>query len=97
MQAKRILSRKAPSQLIVDARIFKTYSMEWWLKHCLVGLLDDIVSQFRKENAQMEASGSSSYQTTIQETTLSDEDPDPHPSRGQLAIAAMNPPLLAFI
>lgn len=45
----------------------------------------------------MEASGSSSYQTTIQETTLSDEDPDPHPSRGQLAIAAMNPPFLALV
>jgi hypothetical protein len=71
--------------------------MDWRLKHCLASLLPDIIAQFRKEKAQMEASGSSSHQTTIQETTLSDEDPDPHPSRGQLAIAAMNPPLLALL
>lgn len=50
----------------------------------------------------MEASGSSSYQTAIQETTVSDEDPEPDIVGAQLvmlperavqdAIAAMNPP-----
>lgn len=55
----------------------------------------------------MEASGSSSYQTAIQETTVSDEDPEPDIVGAQLvmlperavqdAIAAMNPPTQALL
>lgn len=47
----------------------------------------------------MEASGSSCI-TALQESMLSepsDEDPDPGLSRGQLAIALMNLPLLALV
>jgi hypothetical protein len=44
----------------------------------------------------MEASGSSSYRPTIQETNLCDEEPDPYISHGQLAIALMNPSIKAL-
>jgi len=40
----------------------------------------------------MEASGSSCLFATLQETILSDEDPDPHPARGLGAIFWMNLP-----
>ncbi|WP_017318846.1 hypothetical protein [Mastigocladopsis repens] len=45
----------------------------------------------------MEASGSSSSQTTIEESIVSDEDPDQSSCRGQLTNSVMNLPLLALI
>ncbi|WP_431660026.1 hypothetical protein [Pantanalinema rosaneae] len=40
----------------------------------------------------MEASGSSCLFATLQETTMSNENPDPDPARGLGAIAPMNLP-----
>ncbi len=40
----------------------------------------------------MEASGSGCLIATLQETVLSDEDPDPYPARGLGAIFWMNLP-----
>jgi hypothetical protein len=40
----------------------------------------------------MEASGGSCLSATSQETALSDQDPDPHPADGLVAISSMNLP-----
>lgn len=45
----------------------------------------------------MEASGSSSYLATTEETIVLDEDPDPHPHCGQQAVQLMNLLVLALV
>jgi hypothetical protein len=82
-----------------NAEIFLCYVDAYWLDIFFLTSQFKIVKQFRKEKGSMEASGSSSSQTTIQESVVlvSDEDPDHSICCGQLANSAMNLPPVALI